>query len=81
MLCDHGAFMRQRRVPNGKPRHIPLRQSLPYQPTGNVFFFVCHFELTPFSGRQLSKVSARPTVFNWETYGARICTAVVYTGA
>ena len=33
---------------------------------GNVFFF--HFELTPFSDGQLSKVSARPTVFNWNTY-------------
>ena len=35
---------------------------------GHVFFFVFHFELTRFSDGQLSKVSARPTVFNWEIY-------------
>ena len=31
----------------------------------HVFFFVFHFELTPFSDGQLPKASARPTVFNW----------------
>ena len=46
---------------------------------GHVFFFVFHFELTPFSDGQLSKVSARPTVFNWEKCWARICTAVLHT--
>ena len=35
---------------------------------GHAFCFVFHFELTPFSDGQLSKVSARPTVFNWNTY-------------
>ena len=35
---------------------------------GHVFFFVFHLELTPFSDGQLSNVSARPTVFNWEKY-------------
>ena len=33
---------------------------------GHAFFFVLNFELTSFSDGQLSKVSARPTVFNWE---------------
>ena len=38
---------------------------------GHVFFFVFHFEVTPFSDGQLSKVSGRPTVFNWEIYEGR----------
>ena len=60
-----------------KPRHIPLRQSRPYQPR-EVFFSVFQFELAPFSDGQISRVSARPTAFYWEKYWARICTAVVY---
>ena len=35
---------------------------------GHVFVFVIHFELTPFSDGQLSKVSARPAVFIWKNY-------------
>ena len=58
---------RQTRVPKSqtasKPRHTPLRQSRPYQSRA-CFFFVFHFELTPFFHGQLSKVSARPAVFN-----------------
>ena len=49
-------------------------QTAPYTSTtiatlstkGTYFFFDFHFELTPFSDGQLSTVSARPTVFNWE---------------
>ena len=51
----------------GKPRYIPLRPSRPYQPRA-CCFFIFHFELTPFSDGQISKVSARSTVFNWENY-------------
>ena len=39
---------------------------------GHVFFFLFHFELTPFSDGQLSKVTARPMVFNCEIYEGRI---------
>ena len=39
---------------------------------GYVFIFVFHFELTPFSDSQFSKVSARRTVFNWEICEGRI---------
>ena len=61
-------------------------QTAPYTSTtiatlstkGTYFFFDFHFELTPFSDGQLSTVSARPTVFNWEKYWVRIYTAVVY---
>ena len=45
----------------------------------HLFFFLFHFELTPFSDGQLSKVSARPIVINGEKYWARICAAAVYT--
>ena len=38
---------------------------------GHVVFLVFHVELTTFSDGQLSKVSARPTVFNWELYEGR----------
>ena len=33
---------------------------------GHVLFFAFHFDLSPFSDGQLSKVSAQPTVFNGE---------------
>ena len=33
---------------------------------GLVYFLSVHFELTPFSDGQLSNVSVRPPVFNWE---------------
>ena len=70
MRRDHRAFMSPESCSkvfstDGKPRHIPLRQSRPYQPRA-CFLFVFHFELTPFSDGQLSNVSARPTVFNWK---------------
>ena len=39
---------------------------------GHVFFYVFHFEWISFSDDQLSKVSARPTVFNSEIYEGRI---------
>ena len=35
---------------------------------GHVFVFAFNFELTSFSDGQLTKVSARPTVFNWGKY-------------
>ena len=35
---------------------------------GHAFFFAFHFELTPFSDGQFSKVPAQTTVFNWEKY-------------
>ena len=39
---------------------------------GHALFRVSHFELTPLSDGQLSKVAARPTIFNWEMYEGRI---------
>ena len=58
---------RQSRVTAGKPRHMPLYDYCDLINQGHVFFCI-HFELTPFSNGQLSKVSARPAIFNWEKY-------------
>ena len=33
---------------------------------GSALLFVLQFELNPFSDGQLSKVSARPSIFNWK---------------
>ena len=49
----------------GKPRHIPLRQSRPYHPRA-CFVFRLSLRVDVFSDGQLSKVSARSTVFSWE---------------
>ena len=51
-----------------KPRNIYLGDNRDHSNQGHVFSFVLHFEVTPFSNGQLSKVSARLTVFNWEIY-------------
>ena len=81
MLCDYVQCFHVARVVFqvfGEPHHIPL-DNRDHINQGHVFFFVLHFELAPFSDGQPSKVSARNTVFTWETYWARICTTVVYT--
>ena len=75
MHCDHIAFM----SPESRVMFQSLKYSWQTAPCtsydnrypinqGHVFFFVFHLELTPFSDGQLSNVSARPTVFNWEKY-------------
>ena len=63
---------RQSRVPNSQVklanRAIYLYDNRDSINQGHVFFFAFHFELTPFSDGQLSKVSVRPTVFNREKH-------------
>ena len=59
---------RQSRVPKSSAqlanRAMYLCDNRDHINKGHVFFLVFHFELTPFSDGQLSKVSGRPTVFN-----------------
>ena len=61
---------RQSRVPKSQVqlanRAIYLWDNRDTINQGQVLFFVFQFEVTPFSDGQLSKFSARPTVFNWE---------------
>ena len=53
MLCDHRAFMSPESCSRfsstaGKPRHIPLRQTRPYQPTRSCFLFHLSLRVDPF---------------------------------
>ena len=53
MLCDHRAFMSPESCSRfsstaGKPRHIPLRQTRPYQPTRSCFLFRLSLRVDPF---------------------------------
>ena len=78
MLCDHSFYVAIVLFQSLEYSCQTVRQSRPYKPRA-CFLFVFHFELTPFSDGQLSKVSARPTVFKLDKYCARICTAAAFT--
>ena len=68
MLCDHRAYMSPESCSKVLGTASKPCDNRDHINQGHVFFFVFHFDLTPFSGGQLSKVSARPTVFNWKNY-------------
>ena len=82
MLCENRAFMSPESCSKvlstaGKPRHILLRQSRPYQPRA-CFVFRLSLWADPFLRWPALKVSAQPTVFSGEKHWAWICTAIMY---